>query len=326
MSALAIRLTDIACILHEMAHDAEPAAISGVAKAAKKGGLGRAVGSAARRCRSLAEQRFRKQLRNVEIALENRGLTAKCRTRPVEESDSIYWPPMEVAILIEIADFQIEARSIEVSLTVGQEFLGQEWRFRVVPVINGQVVSEMALLPSSQFSMPDSKFKEEWRTHIDLPFLLPITTLAFDKAINACNVISAILRCRDLNNLHPDENDVLSNAIEDFQSSRQLVVKAAEKTSIDEFSWALAILDETWDQVVDEFEAVKAGNPVANPLCMNSFLTLNGEENPKVLELAAARMLLLQAECRLATKKEVTLGPVQPNKVSGVAGLDQGGP
>jgi hypothetical protein len=284
-----------------MAYDAEPATISGVVKAAKKGGLGKAVGSAARRCSSLADQRFRKQLRKVEIALEKRGLTAKCRTRPVEESDSIYWPPMEVAILIEIADFETDARSIEESLTVGHELLGQEWRFRVVPVINGQVVSELALLPSSQFSMPDLKFKEEWRANLELPFLLPITTQAFDKAMDACNVVSAILRCRDLNNLHPDEDDALSKVIEDFQSSRELVVKAAEKTSIDEFSWAIAILDETWDQVVDEFEAVKDEKPVANPLCMNNFLALNGEENPKVLELAAARMLLLQAECRLTT-------------------------
>lgn len=301
LSALATRLKDIASILHEMAYDVEPAAIFAILRAAKKGGLGRAVGSAARHCSFLAEQRFRKQLRKVETTLEKRGLSATCWTRPVEDCDSIYWPAKEVAILIDIVDFERDAHFLGESLTVAQEFLKQEWRFRIVPVINSQVVSELALLPSSLSPMPDLKFKDEWRTHIDLPLLLPKITQAFDKAMNACNVISAILNCRDLNNLHPEEDDVLSKVIEDFHTSRELVLAAAEKTNTDEFGWAIDILEDTWNTVVDEFEAVNRGLPVAKPLCMNQFLALDGEENQEILQLGIARMLLLQAESRLAT-------------------------
>lgn len=297
LKALAIRLTNIACILHEMAHDSGSATIYGIVKAAKKGGIGKAIRGAARRCSSFANQRFRKQLRSVEKALNERGWTAKCRTRPVDESDSVYWPPLEVAILIEIADFETESRYIEESISVGQEHLGQLWRFRVVPVVNGQVIPALALLPSSLMPLPDLTFAEEWQPHIDLSFLSSKTTQDFDQAVDACRVISAILTCRDLDKLHPEEEDVLSRVIDVFKRNRDSVFMAVEKTGLDVFEWALAYLDESWDQVVDEFEAVKAGQMVANPLCMNIFRALAGDENEKTIEFAAARILLLQAEC-----------------------------
>ncbi len=301
LSALAIRLADIACILHEMAYNAEPAAIKEIVKVAKKGGMGRAIDSVARRCSFLADRRLRKRLQNVEIALKGQGLTAKCWTRPIKESDSVYWPSVEVAILIEITDFEKEAGAIEDSLTVAKEILGNEWSFRVVPVINGHIISELAFYQASLSPLPDIKFKKEWQDYIDLAFLYPETTLAFDKAMNACNVISAILDCRDLNNLHSEENDVLSKVIEDFQNSYELVAKAAKKTSIEEFNLALEILEETWDQVVSKLEAKKYRKPVKNQLCMNNFMLLSGKENQRVTEIGATRMLLLQAECRLAT-------------------------
>lgn len=301
LMALANRLTDIACILHEMAHDGTPTKIARIVKAAKKGGIGKAIRSAGRRCKSIAEQRFREKLRSVENALNERGWTIKCRTRPVDEADSIYWPPMEIAVLVKIEDFEKDASYIEESLSVGREQFGQDWQFRVVPVINGQVVPGLALLPSSQMPLPDLKFAKEWQSNIDLPFLSSETSEAFEQTVKACGEISAILNCRDLENLHPEEDDVLSKAIDAFKRNRELVVITAEKTGLDEFEWALAYLDETWNQVMNEFEAIKDGQTVDSPLCMNSYRALAGDENEKTTELAAMKILLLQAECRMAT-------------------------
>jgi energy-coupling factor transporter ATP-binding protein EcfA2 len=220
LSSLAKRLTDIACILHEMAHDSTATTIAEIVKAAKKGGIGKAIRSAARRCNSLAEKRFREKLRSVENALNERGWTVKCWTRPIDEADSIYWPPMEIAVLVEIEDFETDVRYIEETFSVGQEQFGQDWRFRVVPVINGQVVPGLALLPSSQMPLPDPKFAKEWQSNIDLPFLSSETSEAFEQAVKACGEISAILNCRDLENLHPEEDDVLCKAIDAFKRNR----------------------------------------------------------------------------------------------------------
>ena len=66
----------------------------------------------------------------------------------------------------------------------------------------------------------------------------------------------------------------------------------------------VSYLQETWNQVVNEFEAIKAGKTVDSSLCMNSYRALRGDENEKTSELAAVKMLLLQAECRMATPLE----------------------
>ena len=133
LAALSKRLSAVACILHEMAHDDGQTAIRGIIKAAKKGTLGKAVHAAARRCRSLADQRFRDRLRALKDALTTLGWNARCYSRPIDESDSVYWPASEVAILIEIANFETDARYIDDGLATGQQHLGTDWRFRNSP-------------------------------------------------------------------------------------------------------------------------------------------------------------------------------------------------
>ena len=274
LTALAERLDDVACILHEMAHDGSPTATERLIKAAKKGNPGKAVRSAAGRCRSLAEQRFHRRLRELEEALKARGWTAKCWTRPVNESDSIYWPAMEVAILVDVTDFETDAGCLDDCLSVGQDQLAEEWRFRVAPVINGQVVASLALSPSLQDSpLPDVDFAQKWQAHIDLPFLSSEILEAFDAAVAACTQVSAIVNCCDLTNLPPGEEDVFLKVIDSFKSNREIIEAFAEKKDLEEFNNALAYLDESWNQVVDEFEAAKTGQTISNPLWMIPYNT-----------------------------------------------------
>ena len=179
--------------MHEIAHNGSPTAIEQLLKAAKKGNPGKAVRSAAGRSRSLAEQRFRRRLRDLEKALKARGWTTKCWTRPVDESDSVYWPAMEVAILVDVTDFETDAGCLDGCLSIGQDQLADDWRFRVVSVINGQVVASLALSPSLQGNpLPDMDFAKKWQAHIDLPFLSSEISEAFDCGCNS---------------LHPDISD-----------------------------------------------------------------------------------------------------------------------
>jgi len=297
LSALRERLGDVSCILHEMAYDDDQSSISGIVKAARKGQLGKAVRAAARRCRSLADQRFRQRLKGLETALRDNGWNALCWSRPIDEADSVYWPAREIAVLVEITDFETDAGYIEDSLTMGQDHLGTDWRFRVAPVINGYVVPALATLPSSHIPLPDQDFAKDWRDHIDRPFLSPEIVDRFDEALAACNQLSGILACRDPDNLHPDESEAFSLALESFKRNRDLVAEAAENTDSEYLAWAYNYLNETWDQVVREFESAKAGQPIDQPLCMSAHLALAGQANDQTTEIGIARMLMLQAEC-----------------------------
>ena len=98
--------------------------------------MGKAIRATAGRCRLLAKQRFHRRLRALENAFKAQGLTARCRTRPVNDADSIYWPAVEVAILIKITDSETDWNYLEDSLSIGKKQLAQDWRFCVVPVIN----------------------------------------------------------------------------------------------------------------------------------------------------------------------------------------------
>lgn len=297
LGALGERLGDVASILHEMAHDSGQSSIQGIVQAARKGSLGKAIRAAARRCQSLAEQRFRQRLQDLESALKNERWNARCWSRPTDEVDSVYWPAREVAVLVEITDFETEAGYIEASLAAAQDHLGTDWRFRVVPVINIYVVPALAVLPSSHVPLPDHDFAKDWRDLIDRPFLSPEIVDRFDEALTACTQLSGILACRDPENLHPDEQEVFSKSVESFERNRDHVAEAAETTRAEHLALACSYLNESWDQVVHEFEAAKAGQPVSQPLCMNAHLALAGQTNDHTTNLAAVRILMLQAEC-----------------------------
>ena len=104
-------------------------------------------------------------------------------------------------------------------------------------------------------------------------------------------------RVRDLQNLHPEEDEILSKALDTLKRNREIVASAADLTETAHFAIALDYLDRSWSRVIDELETVQAGRAVEDPLCMTPHLVLAGEEDGNVAEGAAIRVLLLQAEC-----------------------------
>ena len=301
LAALAKRLDDVASILHEMAHDDRQSSIQGIVKAARKGKLGKATHASAQHCRKLAEKRFHAKLRDVERVLNSRGCKGRCWTRPVDESDSVYWPAKEVAVLVEIADFETDAHYLEDGIAIGQQHFRDDWRFRVVPVLKAQILASLALLPSSPVPLPDRDFAKEWQGHINLPFLSSEIANSFDEAFTACVQLSAIMACRDLEDLHSEESDVFSKLIESFKHNLEIVDRAAESTDSKYLAWAQDYLDQTWDQVVNEFEAAEAGRTVGEPLWMAVHHVLAGQQSERIDEFGAMRMLILQAECKSLT-------------------------
>ncbi len=298
LSGISERLGDVSCILHEMAHDTRPNAVQRIVKATRKAGLGTAVRAAARRCRRLADRRFETRLRELEHALSERGWNAHCLSRAINESDSVYWPAREVAILVEITDFATQgARWVDETISLGKQYLEDDWLFSTVPVMKDQVLAPLALRPSSLMPLPDGDFASNWSNCLDKPIFSSTLAKTFDEAVAACMQVSAIVACRDLQDLHPEEDTILSKSLDIFKRNREIVANAADRTEMEHFALALDYLHRNWNRVIDEFESVKAGGAVEEPLCMTPHLALAGEENEGAAEIAAIRLLLLQAEC-----------------------------
>ena len=302
LNALGERLDDVSSILHEMAYDDSPTTIQGLVNAAKKASLGKAVHFTARRCRIRADKRLQKKLRALEKSMEKRCCHVQCWTRPLEEADSVYWPPNEIAVLVDMADFEADITYLDESLTVAQELLGKEWRFRVVPRMNGHVLASFAINSSSSLSsskeliLPDGDFAKDWQEHIDLAFHSSDALEVFEKAISACMQLSGIVNCRNLEEINPEEQKITEKIIDNFENNREHLEKIAAGTGLGELDWFLNIVNSTWNQLIEENESVRDGKTVSSPLYEGIYSVFSGKESDWLNELAVARMLLVQFE------------------------------
>ena len=299
--ALAERLTQVSYILHEFGYDNSEASIQKVINFTKNSAPSKAIHAASRRCAFLAQRRFDKKLNSIEQSLREKGLSSKCWSRPIDEADSPFWPSREIAIAVDINDFETDAEYMDAAFEVADRHFNGTWLYRIVPVINGFVVAPLAVLQSSNIPLPDQHFRKNWEDHIVLPFISSPILEKLDEALAACIQVSAIITCRNLESLHPEEDKALSDAIEIASLSHEYLSKAAEQTGTDEILLAADYVSEYWDNVVDEFEAAKEGKVVENPICNSPHQALVGQPDEHAVEMASARVLILQAECFMKT-------------------------
>ena len=307
LNALAERLDDVSCILHEMAHDDSSATIQGLVNVAKKAPLGKSVRFLAQRCRMRADKRLQKKLCTLEKNMEKRGCYAQCRKRPLEDVDSVYWPPVEIAVLVDMENFETDIAYLDECLSVAQEILGQEWRFRVVPFMNGNVLASFAIFPSfsmlstQEMILPDVNFVKDWQGYIDHPFHSSAALDAFDKAVNACMQLSGIVSCRNLEEMNPVEQSVTDKIIDVFKNNRERLEEVATATGLEEITLCLEKVDHSCNLLVGEFESARDGKTVSSPLYEGIYSALSGQESDWMREFGVVSMLLLQAEVRVAT-------------------------
>lgn len=303
LKAIAERVSDVACILHEIGYEASIDSVED--RAVILDSLsGKSVRAAARLCYSSAERRLDRRLNTLEKALEVRGWTATCWTRSTDKTRSAYWPAVEVAVLVEIVGFDTDLDFLADCLLVGKEQLASDWQFLVVPVIRGYVMPILAFRLPLQKMFLDLNFEREWQDHIDLPFFSAeqaINSEVFDAAVNNCMQISALVHFRDLENLYPEEESVLLRSVDDFERNRKVIGAFAEESGLEEFLFAVSYLNDIWKRIVSEIEAAQNGKTIDRPLYMIPYNAMAGEEDEDVNEFSVMRMLLRQTECRLVT-------------------------
>jgi len=304
LMTLARRLEDTACILHEIGYCAGTAATQdevGILDSLS----GKSFRAAAQFCRQSAKRRLSRRLHILEKELRAKCWTPTIWTRPTDRSKSAYWPAVEIAILVEIEGFDKDGSFLNDCLSKGQEYLGDDWCFSVAPVINGHLLPTFAFTPSSRGPRIDFDYESKWGEHIDLPFLtaeLAPNSDAFEKAVGSCHQISAIILSRDMENLFPEEDFVLTKAVERYNHNRKIIEAFAAESGLEEFIGAVGYLGEVGTRVLNECQAAQSGQTIEDPLCMDPFRAIAGEENEETAKLGFLRMFLQQTECkRLAT-------------------------
>ena len=301
LANLSERLSDVSCILHEISHDTSSGAIRRIREATRKAGMGVRVRAAAHHCRTRAEHRLRRRLHELENALAVRRWQAQCLSRPVNESDSPYWPAWEVAVLVEIGDIETQwLPGVEELLSLGTRHLDNDWAFTIAPVMNSQILAPLAVRPTSQMPVPDQDFALKWADFSDLPMHSSILLEKFEEAVDACTQVSAIVNCRGVRDLHPEEEEVLSMAIDSFNSSREVIVDSENETPTEHVELALDYLDRNGRRLIDEIEAAEAGQAVQNPICMTPHPADDNPKSEHVIEYLLIRLSTIQSECNKA--------------------------
>ena len=294
LSDSADRLNDVSCILHELSE--YPSYAVAIAKAVRKSGLNKSTAAASRYCLARAKRRLADKLKSLTATLAHAGHTIHCYTRPIGEADSVYWPPREIAIIVDVPDVEPESlTALDEALTVAQEHLADEWPISAAPALQGQILADLALRPSSLLPMPDESFARDWSQRLNQPIqTIAQYTQPFDEGIAACHGVSAILACCGSKDLHPDEERALLHGIESFERSRETVGEIADRKGTEHWLLARDYLDATWAQIVSEYKTIQAGETVADPLCMAPRESLSGNTSDHTAELAVIRLALFR--------------------------------
>ena len=298
LDQLAERLDNVSSILHEMAQDSRPDAIARIVRAAKKASMGNAVRAAARYSHQHAVRRFETRLLELETELASRGLKVCCLSRHIKELDSLYWPAREIAMLVEVNDLADQwLPNLEEILSIAVQHFENDWPFTVVPLMHGQVLSDLATVPTSFIPLPDQDFSQKWAGSLDRPVFSSNLMKSFEEAHDASLQISAIINARGIQNLHPDEESVLFRALDNFKTRRVAIESAVNHTEAEHFAIALDFLDRNRARLDEEFEVLKSGQTVETPLCMTPHLAIAGQHGDDLFDIALSRLVLLQAEC-----------------------------
>ena len=301
LTNLSERLSDVSCILHEISRASAASTIQQIRDATRKASLGGRVRAAAHHCRLRADRRFQCRLHELENALTVRGWQARCLTRPVDEPDSPCWPAREVAVLVEIRDVETKwLPGVEELLSLGSKHLDNDWGFTMAPVMNGQILASLAVRPTSQMPVPDQDFASKWADFSDLPMHSPIFLEKFEAAAEACMQVSEIVNCRGVQDLHPEEEKVLSMAVDTFNNNREIIEDAANEAKTEHLELALAHLDRSGRRLIAEIEAAKAGQMIQEPICMTSHLAVDEQNSEHAVEYVIIRLAFMQAECNRA--------------------------
>lgn len=176
-----------------------------------------------------------------------------------------------------------------------QELIGRAYRYRIVPLFGGKIVPSLAVQDTSFGATPDYDFADQWCDVLDQPILVSAGADAFDEALMALSEISAVVACRSLDNLRPSEEVFFERSLDSLRKARERL-SIFDKDGVDEFSYALQLIDDCYARVVAESGDQELDAHSEKPFWQEAFDALEGEHSEWTTQMAGLRVLLRQSE------------------------------
>ena len=301
LNNLATRLRDVSYIAHELARGDRVVKEKSLLKTARKASRNRSIPLVARHCLTLAKQRSHQILRRTEQELSGEGISVSCQTRSIQGDASPYWPSQEVAVLVDITNNHVDLVSVlEKVLTIARKHIQDEWPFRVVPVFNTRVLTDLAIYPSQTGPLPDTEFEYNWQPILGNRAITKATVKPLDEGTKACAFISMLLDFRHSDDLLHEERTAITRAIETVEFRLGEIEELAE-SRMEHWVSARKFLYETQHRLAIELDAHKELSSITNPLWQEFTQSFSAGLTDYIAWLTAIRIDIFLAEARTSS-------------------------
>ena len=295
--ALSERLLNLAQVLQELGTDNTKSARDLLAGMATRASFGRSLASASKFCRSRSEQRLRQKLEQLILNLAAEGVKAEYKTRSLEKNEGIYWPPVEVLLIVKLLNLN-ELANLENILQCCRNGMPGNQAFTVAFECGRKIIPGMAFKVYPDSFFPDLNFVGDWGTELGGRFLHSEVLDAFDKGLASIFDISSILSCRDIN-FYSEEDKLLSNAVEQFRMATDEIETILQKERKDAYLWALQYLYEFFTRLEDEANSRDNGFPILSSMSISPNDVLSGISTELTQRIALVRLTIISEELAL---------------------------
>jgi len=254
LKELVSRLQAVSYVLHELDYDVSPQSLKALIKLAKKAPSGRGIYAAAKCCKTRAKKRLKLKIKKTQLKLSKLGWASDCQTRSIEKNNGVYWPASEIAFFIEIPNSLSEEKDWMECLPICNESIAGLWRFSIAPMMNQKVVSALAVTPSSGATgfLPVIDFNTTWKDLSAFEFSETEKSITFEAIISSCVQISSIIACRNIENLHVEEEEVLHQLSHSLEQNTEKLVDFFESGALGECPDALSFARITRESLLAE--------------------------------------------------------------------------
>ena len=284
-----------------MDQDPSPNKIANIVKAAKKGPLGGGISAAARFCKDSADRKLRKLLASLKNELALKEYYIEFELKEIKAKDTIYWPPVEISILIKMENILEQASHIDIVLDSAKNILGQDWIYSLTPLVKEVVIPGMSVKPAFNMPLPYPylDFSNIWTNDSKYTFFESVYQGYFQLCLSSIQSLSLIVAVRDLSDLTEGEGETIDKLKHTFKYNLKLIEKFIEENELVDLEEISDFIHERWNEMVEESAAFSEGEEIDKPVYISAKNYLEGQVTDELQLQGVYGLALLQSELGL---------------------------
>ena len=221
--------------------------------------------------------------------------------REIEAKDTIYWPPVEISILIKMDNILEQASYIDIVIDSAKNILGQDWVYSLTPLVKGAIVPSMSIKPAFNMPLPypNLDFSNDWKNDSKYTFFESVYQSCFQLCLSSIQSLSLIVAVRDLSALTEDEGETIDKLKHTFKYNLELIEKFIEENDLEDLAEISDFIHERWNEMVEQSEAFSKGEEINKPVYLGAKSYLEGQVTEEVQLQGVYGLALLQSELEL---------------------------